>query len=281
MIKTIYYSAISTYLSFYNTKGVILFTYSPLQCTSCHCWKHCLTAQTRRPSAPRPGAQLLRQRWALRSRHRNPEDTACLTPPAPEESAATAAGVAEAALASHSSSSHHLDEGLSRPEGHFFRPPSKAQGTNGWARQQRTGWRAVASTQWMVLSRAFCDYHSQLFWGHFLKRTSKHPVYSDIIPDSWSCCRPDTSCLTNTGRVADRVLVLWPGVRPVPLRWESRVQDIGPPETSRLHIISNGESSPRDLHLNAKTQLHSKTSKLQCWTPYAKQLAREEHNTIH
>ena len=64
--------------------------------------------------------------------------------------------------------------------------------------------------------------------------------------------------------VTDRVLVLRPGVRPVPLRWESRVQDIGPPETSRLHIIPIGESSPRDLHLNAKAQLHSTTSKLQC-----------------
>ena len=39
--------------------------------------------------------------------------------------------------------------------------------------------------------------------------------------------------------------------------------------------------SPRDLHLNTKTQLHSMTSKLQCRTPYAKQLARQEHNLIH
>ena len=82
-------------------------------------------------------------------------------------------------------------------------------------------------------------------------------------------------------RVADRVLVLWPGVRPVPLRWESWVQDIGPPETSQLHVISKSKSSPRDLHLNAKTQLHSTTSKLQCWRPYAKQLARQEHNPTH
>ena len=81
--------------------------------------------------------------------------------------------------------------------------------------------------------------------------------------------------------VADRVLVLRLGVRPVPLRWESWVQDIGPPETSRLHVVSNGKSSPRDLHLNAKTQLHSMTSKLQCWTPYAKQLAKQEHNPTH
>ena len=81
--------------------------------------------------------------------------------------------------------------------------------------------------------------------------------------------------------VADRVLVLRPGVRPEPLRCESRVQDIGPPETSRHHVISNGKSSPRDLRLNAKTQLHSMTSKLQYWTPYAKQLARQEHNPTH
>ena len=81
--------------------------------------------------------------------------------------------------------------------------------------------------------------------------------------------------------VADRVLVLWAGVRPESLRWESQVQGIGPPETSQPFIISINESSPRDLHLNAKTQLHSTTSKLQCWTPYAKQLARQEHNTTH
>ena len=82
-------------------------------------------------------------------------------------------------------------------------------------------------------------------------------------------------------RVADRVLVLCLGVRAVPLRSESRVQDIGPPETSWPHVISNGESSPRDLHLNAKTQLHSTTGKLQCWTPHARQLARQKHNTTH
>ena len=81
--------------------------------------------------------------------------------------------------------------------------------------------------------------------------------------------------------VADRLLVLWLGVRPVSLRWESQVQDIGPLETSWLHVISNGKSSPRDLHLNAKTQLHSMTSKLQCRTPYTKQLARQEHNPTH
>ena len=82
-------------------------------------------------------------------------------------------------------------------------------------------------------------------------------------------------------RVADRVVVFQSSVRPEPLRWEGRVQDTDPPETSWLHIISNGESSPRALHLNAKTQLYSMTSKLQCRTLYAKQLSRQEHNPTH
>ena len=72
------------------------------------------------------------------------------------------------------------------------------------------------------------------------------------------------------GCVADRVLVLWPGIRPEPLRWESRVKDIGPPEASWPQVTSIGEGSPRDLHLNAKTQLCPMASKLQCWTPHAK-----------
>ena len=81
--------------------------------------------------------------------------------------------------------------------------------------------------------------------------------------------------------VSDRVLVLWSGVRPEPLRWESQVQDIHPPETSRPHVMSIGESSPRDLRLNTNTELHSTTRNLQCWTPYAKQLARQEHSPTH
>ena len=82
-------------------------------------------------------------------------------------------------------------------------------------------------------------------------------------------------------RVADRVLVLRPGVKSEPLRWDSWVQDIGPPETSKLHVISISMISPRDLHLNAKTQLHSVIHKLQCWTPHTKQLAKQEHNPTH
>ena len=45
--------------------------------------------------------------------------------------------------------------------------------------------------------------------------------------------------------VDDRLFLLQPGVRAVPLRWESQVQDIGSPETSQLHVISNDKISQR------------------------------------
>ena len=54
------------------------------------------------------------------------------------------------------------------------------------------------------------------------------------------------------------VSALWLGVRPEPLRWESWVQDVEPPETFQPHVILIRESSPRDLHLNTKTQFHSR-----------------------
>ena len=39
-----------------------------------------------------------------------------------------------------------------------------------------------------------------------------------------------------------RLLVLQPGIRAVPLRWERQLQDTGPKETSQLHIIPNGKN---------------------------------------
>ena len=71
------------------------------------------------------------------------------------------------------------------------------------------------------------------------------------------------------------------GCQVEPPRWEGRVQDTGPPETSWPHVISISESSPGDLPLNTKTQLHPMASKLQGWTSHAKQLARQEHNTTN
>ena len=99
----------------------------------------------------------------------------------------------------------------------------------------------------------------------------------------WTTATPrlGSRCSNTSSHVADRVLVLQLGVRPELLRGESRVQDIGPPETSRSHILSISKSSPRDLCIQAKTQFHSMTSKLQCWTSHAKQLARQEHNPTH
>ena len=44
--------------------------------------------------------------------------------------------------------------------------------------------------------------------------------------------------------VAGMILVLQPGVGHEPLRWESQVQDIGPPDTSRPHVIPNGKNLP-------------------------------------
>ena len=42
--------------------------------------------------------------------------------------------------------------------------------------------------------------------------------------------------------VDERLLVLQPGIRAVPLRWESQLQDTGPQETSQLHVTPNGEN---------------------------------------
>ena len=88
---------------------------------------------------------------------------------------------------------------------------------------------------------------------------------------SWDSSLQRDFSASKIDHVVDRVLVLQLGVRREPLRWESQDQDIRPPETSQPHIISIGESSPRDLCLNAKTQLCSTTNKLQCLTPHAKQ----------
>ena len=43
-------------------------------------------------------------------------------------------------------------------------------------------------------------------------------------------------------RVDERLLVLQPGSRAVPLRWESQLQDTGPQQTSQLHVIPNDEN---------------------------------------
>ena len=49
---------------------------------------------------------------------------------------------------------------------------------------------------------------------------------------------------TDLSRVDERLLVLQPGIRAVPLQWESQLQDTGPQETFQLHVIPNGENLP-------------------------------------
>ena len=56
--------------------------------------------------------------------------------------------------------------------------------------------------------------------------------------------KPSWFSNTRTSELHKWVLVLWPGVTPETQRWESQVQDIGPPETSGPHVISIGDSSP-------------------------------------
>ena len=94
----------------------------------------------------------------------------------------------------------------------------------------------------------------RLGWGSEYRSSLFSCLFRNFF---FRCTSMITDHVMNNKAVADRVLVLQLGVRPEPLRWESWVQDIGPPETSQPHIISTGERSSRDLCLNAKTQLHS------------------------
>ena len=73
--------------------------------------------------------------------------------------------------------------------------------------------------------------------------------------------------------VDERHLVFQPGIRAVPLRWESQLQNTGPQETCQLHVLSNGKnlseisiSTPRPTITQRPAsysagQLMSKTSK--------------------
>ena len=42
--------------------------------------------------------------------------------------------------------------------------------------------------------------------------------------------------------VDERLLVLQPDIRAVPLRWESQLQDTGPHENSQLHVIPKSKN---------------------------------------
>ncbi|XP_068412207.1 uncharacterized protein [Eschrichtius robustus] len=141
-------------------------------------------------------------------------------------------------------------------------------------------WVSIARGRTVPLANAR-RYGAQTIHGRreLLKGLQQQP-WLELCMEVCTFRLPSSNALSphQTPTASDRVLELRLSVRPEPFRWESRVQDIGPTETYQPHVISVGENSPRDLHLNAKTKLHSTMSKLQCWTPYAKQLARQEHN---
>ena len=54
--------------------------------------------------------------------------------------------------------------------------------------------------------------------------------------------------------MAYEVLLLQLGVEPEPPRWETRVQDLGPPENSQLHETLIVSALPKASHLNTKTK---------------------------
>ena len=104
--------------------------------------------------------------------------------------------------------------------------------------------------------------------GYFVRAEGKSllsPLFGERVrvADNHEVEERELMCTNN--HVADRVLL-----RYEPLKWESRVQDKGPEETTQPHIISIKERSPRNLCINTKTQLHPTARKLQCWTPHAK-----------
>ena len=108
----------------------------------------------------------------------------------------------------------------------------------------------------------------QELWSEVLSVRPLHTVpyrqvrYSPLAESKWKPERKGTLDEVRTGRaprqraeeksgkwiwasrsrVDKRLLVLQPGIRAVPLRWETQLQDTGPQETFQLHVIPNGEN---------------------------------------
>ena len=66
--------------------------------------------------------------------------------------------------------------------------------------------------------------------------------------------------------------------------WASEVGELSSGHWTSRDILAicniNHREFPKDLRLNTKKQLHSMTSKLQCWTPHVKQPARNTNTPI-
>ena len=115
-------------------------------------------------------------------------------------------------------------------------------------------------------------------------RCGDHLPPHKYIRNTFACGTTPTEHLLNAGR---RPHTSQKGLE-APDGCQARASEVGEPSSGHwttrylpAHVISISKSSPRDLCLNAKAQLHSMTSKLQCWKSHAKQLVRQEHNTTH
>ena len=79
------------------------------------------------------------------------------------------------------------------------------------------------------------------------RRSPSFPQIHEKYIYTWNCSyRTPTECWQKTSDLpkGKKLLVLQPGIRAVPLRWESQLQDTGPQETSQLHVIPNSENLP-------------------------------------
>ena len=98
----------------------------------------------------------------------------------------------------------------------------------------------IESMQWDKRVYQICKGKQVLFlMSHFKNMNYQDPRRIARGPNGdWKVPQHSSS------RVEDRLLVLQPGIRALPLRWESQLQDTGPQETPQLHVISNGENLP-------------------------------------
>ena len=123
-------------------------------------------------------------------------------------------------------------------------------GQSFWGRQMPCHWRHPSSfterstrdqwqllPEWQIHLRTAANFLNPFLLSDKLRvpHPVLHPEFRDCSSQWRNPCR--TGC-----RVDERLLVLQPGIRAVPLRWESQMQDTGPQETSQLHIIPNGKN---------------------------------------
>ena len=143
----------------------------------------------------------------------------------------------------------------------------------------------------LMNGRAWGPLISTTLLPHDLKKTQLQLLLDYMLCPWWevlySAASPSTLSALSLSKATAWEPCGWRALG-APARHQGCASEVGEPtsehwSTRDLPAPCNTKrrKSLRDLHLNIKTQLHSTTSKLQCWTPYAKQLARQEHSPIH